>query len=75
MVKEEDVMLGVKWVRDGETGIEGFVIGQQARWGIIQKYATLTAEAQTLVAEERQRDPSDQGELAEIFCSGAYPDP
>lgn len=70
---ENDVRRALDWVKNDDTGIEGWKLGQLDRWHIIQKYAEISEHAKELVQEELKRDPSDTGRSSELYCQAAYP--
>lgn len=69
----DDIKLAVSWVEANDTGIPNFIIYQLGRWDIIKKYATICPEAAALVQKELEKDPSDTGKLAKLYCESAYP--
>lgn len=69
----DDIRRCVDWVENDSTGIEGFKLGQIDRWEVIKRYATIEPNAAQIVENELQRDKSDVGELARLYCEAAYP--
>lgn len=68
-----DIRKCIDWVENDSTGIEGFKLGQLDRWEIIKRYSTIEPNAAAMVETELQRDKSDVGELARLYCEAAYP--
>lgn len=60
---------------DGSIEIQGFSLGQNQRWNIIQRFAARDyPPARELLAAERDRDPSDAGRRSAIAAEAALPD-
>lgn len=60
---------------DGSIEIQGFSLGQNQRWNIIQRFAARDYPlARELLAAERDRDPSDAGRRSAIAAEAALPD-
>ena len=60
----------------GASRVEGLGIGQGRRWSIIERLSELGApDAESLIASEVRRDPSDAGAKAAITARAARPDP
>jgi len=61
----------LEWVRSGNTGMEGYEIGNEHKWDILKRYAVLTDEAEeeinTAVAA------TSGAEIFELYCKYAYP--
>jgi len=71
--RRSDIERALEWVRNDNTGFPGWKLGQLDRWSIIKRYASLTSDASAYVESELQRDSSDTGHLAKIYCEAAYP--
>ena len=60
---------------DGELVVPGLTVDQDMRWEITARYVAYGLEgAQARVSAERQRDPSDRGQRAELRCQTSLPE-
>lgn len=69
----DDIKTAVSWIEANDTGVPGFIIYQLGRWDIIKKFSSISAEASALVQKEHEKDHSDTGKLAKLYCESAYP--
>jgi aminopeptidase N len=69
----DDIRKCIEWVQNDSTGIDNFTLGQLDRWEIIKRYASIESNAAKIVERELERDKSDVGELARLYCEAAYP--
>ena len=67
----------VGWVRgllDGTTQPEGLVIDFDVRWRAVIALATIGAADEALIAQELERDPTDEGERRAVAARAAMPE-
>jgi aminopeptidase N len=60
---------------DGTTQLEGFVVDFEIRWRTIQALAVIGAADQALIAQELERDPTDEGRRRAAAALAALPFP
>jgi len=66
----------IAWVRgllDGTTKLDGLQVDFAVRWSVVNALATIGEAGEELIAEELERDPTDQGRRAAAAAKAARP--
>jgi aminopeptidase N len=75
LARSAEALANLRGLLDGSIEIEGFELGQNQRWNIVQRFTARDyVDARSLLAAERERDPSDAGRRAAIAAEAALPD-
>ena len=75
LARSAEALANLRGLLDESIEIEGFNLGQNQRWNIIQRFSARDyVDARSLLAAERERDPSDAGRRAAIAAEAALPD-
>ena len=75
LARSAEALANLRGLLDDSIEIEGFDLGQNQRWNIIQRFSARDyVDARSLLAAELERDPSDAGRRAAIAAEAALPD-
>ncbi len=75
LARSDEALANLSRLLDGSLEIEGLELGQNQRWSIVQRFTARNyANASSLLAAERLRDPSDAGRRSAIAAEAGLAD-